>query len=228
MSTDAANFLMGGGLKGARFVKGQPVKGVISADPAVRQQTDFKTKEPKFFKNTGEPMMQLVVTVRTDQRDPEIPNDDGTRGFYIKGNLTKTVRDAVRAAGANNLEMGGELTLTWVSGGPRYEGDQNWPTEAPKVHTASYVKPTNQAAAAFLGAAQPAAPVPAAQQQYAPGFAPQPPFQAPAPALPPLPPPAAPAAQIQPCPAGVDPGAWAALSDEQRAQYLAVLAGRTA
>jgi len=199
VNTSAQNFLMSGGVKGALFIKGQPVRGRITEEPEVRQQTDFKTKELKFFKS-GDPMMQLIVTVATDQRDADNPADDGTRGFYVKNQLTKTVRDAVRAAGARGLEVGGELTLTWVSGGPRYEGDQNWATESPKVFAATYVKPVPRAAAAFLNSAD----------------------STPA-GLPPLPAPATQSAAIPAPPAGVDPAAWAALSDEQRRQYLALL-----
>lgn len=194
MNTSAQNFLMSGGVKGALFLKGQPVRGLITEEPEVRQQTDFKTKELKFFKS-GDPMMQLIVTVKTDQRDADNPTDDGTRGFYVKNQLTRTVRDAVKATGARGLEVGGELTLTWVSGGPRYEGDQNWATESPKQFTATYVRPVSQAAAAFLNTAEPTHSQPAQT---------------------------APVAAASGVPTGVDPAVWASLSDEKRAQFLAL------
>jgi hypothetical protein len=149
-------YLMGGGTKSLRIApKGTPVTIRITQDPEVRQQTDFKTKEPKFFKN-GDPMNQLVVTGQSTQLDPDDAADDGIRAAYIKGKqMTSAVREAVKAAGARGLDIGGDLTLTWVSGGPRFEGDQNWATENPKIHTASYVKPAG-ASAAFLGSAEPA------------------------------------------------------------------------
>jgi hypothetical protein len=126
--SNANDFLMGGGVKSLRIApKGTPVSLTLTQDPEVRQQTDYDTKEPKFFKGTTDPMMQLVVTGASAQRDPDNAVDDGTRAAYIKGkHLTGIVRDAVRIAGARGLEVGGVLTLTWVSGGPRFEGDTAW------------------------------------------------------------------------------------------------------
>lgn len=157
--SNAQDFLMGGGVKSAKFMgRNNPVQLTITQEPEVRQQTDYNTKEPKFFKN-GDPMMQLVVTGTTDQRDPEDTDDDGTRAFYVKGKqLTSVVRDAVKAAGAKGIQVGGVLTLTWVSGGPRYDGDTTWMKENPKVYAAQYQKPINTAANNFLATAGEPAP----------------------------------------------------------------------
>lgn len=189
------NFLMGGGVKSARFFgAGASVSGTIVRDPEVRQQTNYTTKEPKFFKN-GDPMMQLVVQVQTDQRDEQDAADKGIRAFYIKGKqLTAVVREAVKAVGAPGLEVGGQLTLTWVSGGPRYQGDTSWQIENPKVYAARYVRPVSQDAANFLegGQGQPET--------------------------------AASTAAGQP-PEGVDPAVWAQMGADQRATVLAAVQG---
>lgn len=194
--TTANDFLMGSGTKSAKFMgRNNPVQMTITRDPEVRQQTDFDSGELKTFKN-GDPMMQLVVVGTTDQRDPDKPDDDGTRAFYIKGKHMKgVVGDAVRAAGARGLEVGGVLTMTWVSGGPRYEGDTTWTKESPKVYSAAYVKPAG-ASAAFFATEEPA---PVQQSATA----------APAgdPAMPP----------------NFDPATWAVLDKDQRAKVRAAM-----
>jgi hypothetical protein len=170
--SNANDFLMSStGARSLRIApKNTPVTLRITQDPEVRQQTDFNTKLPKTFAN-GDPMNQLVVTGQTNQRDPEDPADDGIRAAYIKGKqMTSVVREAVKTAGARGLEIGGDLTLTWVSGGPRYDGDTSWQKDSPKIYAASYIKPVSQAAANFLAepAAQPAAAAPADDPQRPP------------------------------------------------------------
>jgi hypothetical protein len=109
---DANSFLMGGG--GAATAKfptpGTTIGGRITEPPQLEQQRDIKSGEKKFWKD-GDPMMQLVVTVQTDQRDPAIEGDDGKRRIFVKGQMKNAVADAVREAGARGLEVGGTL---WV------------------------------------------------------------------------------------------------------------------
>lgn len=164
MSTDANAILMGGGVPSAKFDGiGVSVTGVIE-DIVASQQTDFTTGEPKFWPN-GDKMMQVVVTLATDQRDPSITEDDGLRKIYVKGkSLTGAVRDAVRKAGAKGLDVGGRLTVTYTGDGPQEKRGIN----PPKLYAADYTPPSPAAAAnAALGlteqtpAASPA-PVPAA------------------------------------------------------------------
>jgi hypothetical protein len=75
------------------------------------------TKEAKFYKN-GDPMLQVVVRVQTEERDPTIPNDDGIRAVYVKGKTIKVVREAVKAGGGSKIEVGGFLSLTYVNDDP--------------------------------------------------------------------------------------------------------------
>ena len=154
---DANSFLMGGG--GAPTAKfptpGTTIGGSVTEQPQLEQQRDIKTGEKKFWSN-GDPMMQLVVTVQTDQRDPAIEDDDGKRRIFVKGQMKNAVADAVRATGAKGLEVGGTL---WV----RYTHDgQSAGTgmSPPKQYEARYVA----AATNVLGAHQPQAPAPAPQQ----------------------------------------------------------------
>ncbi|MEU8362345.1 hypothetical protein AB0C27_40635 [Nonomuraea sp. NPDC048882] len=209
MSIDitANDFLMGGGIKAARFdTIGTTVGGPITTQPKVEQQKDLDTGELKFW-NDGKPMMQMVVTVQTSLRDPEVPDDDGQRAFYIKANSLKAVREAVRRSGAKGLDIGGTLTLTYTGDGEQKARGKN----PPKLYSATYQPPAQAAANEFLNGGQQPAAVPQ-QAAYAPPAAPQPP--APAPAAP-----TAPAAPWTP-PPGMTPeqaAAVAALPPEQRA-----------
>ncbi|MEU4332354.1 hypothetical protein [Nonomuraea dietziae] len=197
---DANDFLMGGGIPAAKFETiGTTVTGQICAQPEVIQQTDLDTGKPLFW-DDGRPRMQLVVTVQTNLRDPEMPDDDGQRKFYVRAKLQDAVRQAVRAAKARGLEIGGTLSITYAADGEQTRRGFN----PPKIYTATYQPPAAVAANEFLNQGSPA---PA--QQYAP------PQQAPAPA------PAAPAADggAWTPPPGMDPAqaaALAALTPQQR------------
>lgn len=171
---DANSFLMGGG--GAPTAKfptpGTTVGGRITEPPQVEQQRDIQTGEKKFWSD-GNPMMQLVVTVQTDQRDPSIEDDDGRRRIFVKGVMKNVVADAVRATGARGLEVGGQLHVTYTHDGtPKQRG-----FSAPKQYAARYV-PAAQSELAAPAPAPAAAPaqyaVPAAAPQYQPAPAPVP------------------------------------------------------
>lgn len=160
----ADEFLMGGGgAPSAKFpVPGTVVSGRITVKPTVEQQRDIKDNSLKFW-NDGNPMMQLVVTVQTDERDPQIEEDDGRRRLFVKGQLQRAVADAVRAVGGRGLEVGGTLTVTYTHDGEVKQRGFN----APKQYTAQYVA----AATNVLHTPEPGQPT-APQQQYAPPAAP--------------------------------------------------------
>lgn len=152
----AEDFLLGGSVPSAKFpTPGTTVSGRITERPTVEQQRDFTTGDAKFWED-GKPQMQLVVTLATTERDPEIQDDDGTRRVYVKGNLKNAVAQAVRSSGAKGLEIGGVLSVTYARDGvaknPRFN--------APKEYTAQYTP----AATAELHTPEPgqAATVPAA------------------------------------------------------------------
>ncbi|MET8297428.1 hypothetical protein ABZW02_25720 [Streptomyces sp. NPDC005180] len=112
----ADDFLMGGvGAPSASFLTvGTTVSGRITERPTVQQQRDMKTGENKFWPD-GNPMMQLVVTVQTDERDPStFTDDDGRRRLFVKNQMKSAVADAVRATGARGLEVGGVLSITFT------------------------------------------------------------------------------------------------------------------
>ncbi|THA56232.1 hypothetical protein E6R62_12385 [Streptomyces sp. A1136] len=178
----ADDFLMGGGgAPSAKFpTPGTSLTGRITERPTVEQQRDIKDGTPKFWSD-GNPMNQLVITVQTDQRDPSIEEDDGRRRLFVKGQLKNAVADAVRAAGARGLEVGGILTVTYTHDGQATQRGFS----PPKQYTAQYIA----AIAAELHAPDPGNlpqqqyAAPAAPQQYNPAPAPAPQqYSAPAPA----------------------------------------------
>lgn len=155
----ADDFLMGGGVPSAKFPAiGHTVSGRITERPIVEQQRDYTTGDLKFW-DDGKPQMQLVVTLATNERDPENPEDDGTRRLYVKGQMKNVVASAVRATGARGLEVGGTLTVTYARDGQKTNPKFN----APKNFDAAYVP----AATAELHTPDPAAQQPAVQQQPA-------------------------------------------------------------
>jgi hypothetical protein len=127
------DFLSGGGAPVAKFPNiGSIVKGTVE-EAAVTQQTDFATGIPTTW-DDGSPRMQLVVTLSTDERDDAINDDKGQRRVFIKGQMLTAVKDAVRAAGAKSLEVGGTLAVQYKSDGePPKAG-----FHAPKIYAAQY------------------------------------------------------------------------------------------
>lgn len=198
MSITPEQFLMGGGgAPSAKFKSlGDTVAGQV-LDYEMRQQSDLETNSLKTW-DDGRPMMQLVVTLQTTERDAGIEDDDGKRRVYVKGLLQQAVRDAIKAAGGKKLEVGGTLTV-------RYVGD-----EAPKrrgVNGAKiYQAHWQPGADVFLG------------EQSTPAAAPASVWNAPPPAAPvaaPAPVAVVPAQATQPDPQALA-AALAQLTPEQR------------
>lgn len=149
--TDTVNdFLLGGGAASAKFPTiGTVVKGTITQTD-VTQQTDFSTGALKFWDDAKtQPMMQVVVTLKTDERDPTDDSDEGLRKLYVKGQMQAAVREALRAAQAK-LEVGGTLAVQYTSDKPAEKRGHN----PAKQYTAQYKPPSAGTAAAndLLGA----------------------------------------------------------------------------
>lgn len=169
MTTPTADdFLMGSGVKSAKFETiGAAATGTIAQPPDVQQQRDFDSGEPKFWSDS-KPMLQLRVVLNTTQRDPGDPEDDGQRAVYVKGQMQKAVQQAVRSSGAKGLEVGGTLTVTFISEEPNSRGRGN----PKKVYSAAYRAPDVLAAVAE--------PAPSGLLRPAPSAAPAGPVSAPA------------------------------------------------
>lgn len=168
-------FFSGGG-KTAKFPSiGTTVTGVITMVHPPETQRDFQTQQEIPGKS------QVRIELQTEDRDPDIDADDGSRTLYVKGWLTGAIGDALRKAGAKEPEAGGKLSVTYTQDGqpsrPGFSG--------PKMFCATYTPPTASTGQFFNGAQQ------AVQTPLTPPAAPQ---NVPIPDQP---------------PAGIDPKAWA-------------------
>lgn len=143
---------------------GETVSGpIISADQ--RQMTDYVTKTPETWDN-GDPKMQAVITIKTDQTVDE--HDDGNRSIYIKtwgldkNALIQAVRDAGFTDVNSALATGNIFTATFTGTQPsKYGSDQKIYSyqiqRAPKMDALQTPTPTT-------GAAPTTAPTPAASE----------------------------------------------------------------
>lgn len=155
MYNNSANeMLMGGGIPSLKFESiGTAFSGTIAMQPEVLQQRDFTTGEPKFY-DDGKPMQQIKLVLDTDQRDPDDPYDEGQRTLWVKGNLFKEMRTAVRAARAKGLEVGGKIKVAYVGDGEPPKRGMN----PPKLFKVVYEAPGAPALDLDSMAAAPAAP----------------------------------------------------------------------
>jgi hypothetical protein len=129
--------LLAGGPPALKFdTLGVVHSGRITAVEA-RQQTDYDNGTPMVYAD-GNPMMQIIVDLDTDQRDPSIPDDDGSRRAYIKGQMLSAARSAVKQAGARSLLPGGTLTVAWIGEGVAKNARFN----KPKIYQVTYVAPS--------------------------------------------------------------------------------------
>lgn len=142
---DSYGFLQTGAPSAKFPAPGATITGTICDDPVQTQQTT-PGGELKTWEN-GDPMLQLVVTLQTDQRDSEIGEDDGKRRVFVKGQMRNALAKAVTEAGKKGLDIGGTLTVTYVSDGER----TNPAFSPPKQYEIVYEAPGSDGGAGFLG-----------------------------------------------------------------------------
>lgn len=115
--TSGNDILMSGGVPAAKFKDlNKWVSGTVSGEPEARQASD-PDGTPKTFPD-GKPMMEVLIDIETDERDPSITGDDGLRRLYVGGKMLAAVRQAVRNAGAPGVKPGGQLAVRWVGEEP--------------------------------------------------------------------------------------------------------------
>ena len=94
-----------------------------------------------------QPSHAAVITLATDERDPDDPTDDGHRNIYCKGKMLNAVKQALKAAG-QKLEAGGTLAVQYTGDGTPTNPRHN----PPKEYVAAYEAPSRVAGAdALLG-----------------------------------------------------------------------------
>ena len=141
MSNDALDFLLSSGAPGISFkdpaMRGKWVAGTILNMEKI-QQTDFQSKKPKFYdEEKTQPMWQIVFTLQTDDRDPEIDNDDGIRSLYAKGQMIGAIRTAIKETGHQGEVVGGKLGIVWYG-----EGEAKNGLNPPKQYKAKFAPPS--------------------------------------------------------------------------------------
>jgi hypothetical protein len=139
---DTAALIAGPGGKTAKFATiGDTHEGVIESKD-VRQRKDFQTQEPLEW-NDGSPQLEIVVALATSERADDDPDDDGVRKLYLKtwGQTMQELRRAVKAAGADDIEVGGHLKITYARDGEIKTRGFN----APKEFAMEYRKPSGTA-----------------------------------------------------------------------------------
>jgi hypothetical protein len=123
----------GSGAPVVKFTKvGDDVIGTISSIE-VRQQRDFDTNEPKTW-DDGKPMMEVILTLDTAERDRFIEDDDGSRRVFVRGAMLTALRQAVRKAKATKPEIGGRIAITHSGLGEAKKRGFN----APKLYDVEY------------------------------------------------------------------------------------------
>lgn len=158
--TNINDFLKGGGVPGG-FKKEDPVgkvcKGLI-IDLDVRQAIDFDTQKPAVWED-GNPQMNLVITLQTEDRDPAITNDDGKRALYAKkpSAMLRAISDAV---GDGQLALGGMLAVQFTETLPPKRAGLS----GQKLFKAEYRPGTPPSVAGLLDSGGPQAPTPQEQQ----------------------------------------------------------------
>jgi hypothetical protein len=120
---------------------GATLIGTVTEISDLRQATKFGTNDPDFWPS-GEPIMQVVVTLQTDERDPADEHDRGVRNLYVtvsfkEGGQLWAIKQALKAAGAEDLEVGGKLALRYVGNDPESKN----PANPRKVYEARYQLP---------------------------------------------------------------------------------------
>jgi hypothetical protein len=74
------------------------------------QETDFDSKQPRFYPNSGDPVMGVRIYLETR------PGDESSRvTLWCQGKLLmKAVATAFRGAGKNDIDDGDDLAVTFT------------------------------------------------------------------------------------------------------------------
>lgn len=125
---------------------GTRVGGRVTQDAREAQQRDFDTGAPLYWQvdgtrstnQTDQPALQLVIEVQTDQRDPDVEDDDGVRSIYAKGDMLRAIREATRSVKVRQIRVGGQLHVEYTGDEPLPKGKRGKPK---KLYTATYTPP---------------------------------------------------------------------------------------
>ena len=133
--------------KFAKFLQpGATAAGVITEISDQKQATKFnrdpKAKRELDFWPSGDPVMEVWITLQTQERDPQDPEDTGLRVVVVTvnqkaGGQLAAIMDACEAVGAETPLPGGFLAITFTGFDPNSENAQN----PRKLYAANYQAP---------------------------------------------------------------------------------------
>lgn len=135
MTDDALDFLIGQAGAPAKFAEiGAVVSGkVVRYEKRQSRDMDGNLK----VWDDGEPVWEIVITLETDDRDPDVEDDDGVRRLFVRGQMLKAVRDALMKVRWRKSLVGGRLAVKYVEDGEqRRKG-----FAAPKLYAARFEPP---------------------------------------------------------------------------------------
>lgn len=165
MGFSDANMLLSGPRQPiAKFDRiGDSVTGVL-LDAEVAPVTS-PTGETQVDKN-GNPKQQIIYTLQTDERDPEIEDDDGKRRVFAKWAIQRAISTCLAESGLAKvgLQEGGTLTIKFSG---TQKASQRGYSDI-KLYEASYVAPPARTLASSVGSedAAPAASTEPAAGEY--------------------------------------------------------------
>lgn len=145
MTMDVNDLLTAGEkIPGAKFetIGDKIVGSIVSAE--ARQTTDIQTGQPEVWPQ-GDPKMQVVITLQTDERDASIEDDDGKRRVYAK-KPSAMLTAIIAALAGQRLEVGGRLAVQFTGTEPASTRGFN----DKKLYQAAYQPPAANAAADLL------------------------------------------------------------------------------
>lgn len=135
MTEDGMDLLLGGA-PAAKFPNvGDKLQGRVLSQKK-QQSKDMATGELKVW-DDGSAMYEIVFTIQTDQRDPELEDDDGTRRLFARGQMLKAIGDALRKARWSSSLVGGTLGVKYARDGEATRRGFS----APKIYAALFEPP---------------------------------------------------------------------------------------
>jgi len=104
-----------------------------------QQQRDIKTGLPKTWPD-GNPIMQVVITLQTDMRDPNVEDDNGQRRLFVGSyGMKQAFQKALKEANVDGIAAGGTLKIRFSGEGEASGPGMNPPKEFMVRYTAPVV-----------------------------------------------------------------------------------------
>lgn len=140
-----AFFTGGGGPKSVSPKKpGEFVQGLIYKYKKTEERDD--DGNVVCYPGSENPKPQIILWLKTDMRDPEIPNDQGERRLWMKGNALWALKNFLRDNQLGAPKVGGKIRLEVVE----LKANTDRKKQPMKIHAAKYAPPTPDTIAAAL------------------------------------------------------------------------------